>query len=1206
MKNVTITIFIIAIIITTFARKIQADYPIMSQHYAADPAAIEWDGRLYVYCSNDAENTENSGYIMDSIVCFSTDDLKNWTDHGVVFDADSVSWIGTAWAPCIVKNHNKLYLYFGDPYWGIGVVSSTSPVGPFTAPKNGLVVKRSTLSGGTPGADSTWLFDPGVLVDDDGQVHLYFRGSGANQARYIKLNTNMYDAIGSAVPINFPDFFEASHIHEYNGVYYYSYADNYDNNYTNPAPTPGSQIAYMTSSSPAGPFTYKGVALGPPPDNYGNNNHHTFFTYQGQWYCVYHNRTQAGIDGVSTTEHRNICLDKLYYNHDGTIKQVIPTIDGLTQLKYFNPFARVEAETLAQQSGIKTESCSEGGLNVTSINNGDWIRIRGVDFGTDANSFGARVASIYNNGSIELRLDSLDGTVIGTCFVPNTRNSQVWTTAYCSIYGTSGVHDLYLKFKGGPESNLFNINWWQFNIFSNASIEEIGINASETHQTIEGLGGAICFYNGWFTAHPNKDEIFDLAFKGLNLSMLRIGNWWRGTNGQDTSIYEIVDAANQSLGHPVPILISSWSPPAYLKSNDETANGGTLIKKNGKYDYEGFADYWYNSIQDYISHGVTPTWIGIQNEPDWTADYDSCRFDPTEGQYASFGLAQDAVYQKLETDMVSPPKLLGPECVGLWGNAAGLRNYMSHMNPDTFYGVAHHLYGGSTNGTPDGYNQAFNTVLNTTNTLFPDKPIFMTEYGDFNDMIECANLIHNSLAIEQVSGYNHWSLMWPGEIGLIEIEFPWGSGEWKNPKGYWLNPSYWSMKHYSYFIEPGYTRVTTNSSSSNLLSSSYISPDKNRMVTVIINCSKTRPAVISLDVNDAEYVYSSIYQSTNINHFELLGDLHNSKFNVPVSSITTIVLDKEIEIGQAGNPDPNDGATEIPTNVTLSWTPGTNAASHAVYLGTDCNTVALATPSSPEYQGTVTSSSFTPSSLSSNTTYYWSIDEIAYSSVCPGQVWSFTTAPARMRAYLKFDERRGTTANDSTGNSWNGTLVNGPTWTTGKFGNSVRLDGSNDYVSLPSGVVDGLNSFTISAWVYLNTTSTWSRIFDFGSSTSVNMFLTPQCGGTNTIRFAITKSGSGGEQKINGNAPLSSGSWVHVVVTYNNGTGIIYVDGVEVGRNSNMTLNPDSLGITTQNYIGKSQYSDPYLNGRIDDFRIYEGSLNAAEISNLYSETGFE
>jgi arabinoxylan arabinofuranohydrolase len=1210
MKNVTITI-IIAIITCSYASLVRADYPIMSQHYAADPTAIEWDGRLYVYCSNDQENTENSGYIMDSIVCFSTDDLKNWTDHGVVFDADEVSWIGTAWAPCIVQNHNQLYLYFGDPYWGIGVVTSDSPAGPFTAPKNGLVVKRSTLSGGTPGANSTWLFDPGVLVDDDGTVHLYFGGGGANQARYIELNTNMYDAIGSAAAINFPDFFEASHIHKYNGVYYYSYADNYDSNYSYPAPTPGSQIAYMTSSSPAGPFVYKGVALGPPPDNYGNNNHHTFFTYQGQWYCVYHNRYQAGIDGVSTTEHRNICLDKLEYNPDGTIKPIVPTIDGLTQLKYLNPFERVEAETIAQQSGIKTEVCSEGGMNVTSIENGDWIRLRGVDFGTDANSFGARVASTNFSGSIELRLDSLNGTVIGTCFVPNTGDAQTWTTAYCSIYGAYGVHDLYLKFKGSDESSLFNINWWQFiagrNITRGTSHEEVTINASETHQAIEGLGGAICFYNGWFTAHPYKQEIFDYVFSGLNLSMLRIGNWWRGVNSQDTAIYEIAEAAKQSLGHPVPILISSWSPPAYLKSNGETVNGGTLIKKNGNYDYEGFADYWYDSIQDYTAHGITPTWIGIQNEPDWTADYDSCRFNPSEaswkGQnYASFALALDAVYQKLESGMSSPPKLLGPENVGLYGNAGALKTYMANMNPDSFYGVAHHLYGGSTDGTPDGYNSAFTTVLNSSNSLFPGKPRFMTEYGDIKGLIPCANLIHNSLAVEEVSGYNHWCLIWPGDIGLVGIEFPWGSGDWTNPKGYWLNPSYWSMKHYSYYIEPGFVRVSSNSSNPDLLTSAYLSPDSNRMVAVIINRSTESPAIVTLDVYSFTFDYSHIYQSMGTNHFESLGSLHDSQLTVPVSSITTIVMDKEVFVGPASNPAPVDGATGISKNVILTWTPGDNATSHAIYLGTDCNAVAIATPLSPEYQGTVNTSSFIPTVLSSNTTYYWSVDEIAYSSVSPGPVWSFSTAAAVMHAHLKFDEKRGYTASDTTGNGWTGTLVNGALWSSGKIDNAVDLDGSNDYISLPAGVVDGLTSFTISAWVNIDTISTWSRVFDFGSGTTIYMFLTPQCGGSNTVRFAITTSGAGGEQKINGNAPLPSGVWTHVAVAYQAGKGIFYVDGVEVGRNSNMTLIPDSLGITTQNYIGKSQWSDPYLNGRIDDFRIYEDALSASEITLLVNQ----
>lgn len=439
-----------------------ADYPIMSQHYAADPTAVEYNGRIYVYCSNDNENG-NNGYIMDSIACFSTDDLKNWTDHGVVFDADELSswYSGTAWAPCIVRNNGRFYLYFGDAYWGIGVVTSTSPIGPFTAPKQSLVVKRSTLSGGTPGADSAWLFDPGVFVDDDGQPYLYFGGEGANQARYILLNTNMYDAIGPAIPIEFPDFFEASHMHKHNGVYYYSYADNYDSDYTDPPPTPGSQIAYMTSSSPTGPFQYRGVALSQPPNNYGNNNHHTFFTFQGQWYAVYHNRYQAGIDGVSTTEHRNICLDRLNYNPDGTIQPVVHTQDGLSQLKNLNPYARVEGETIGQQLGIKTEVCSEGGMNVGFVTNGCWIRVRGVNFGAGASTFFARVASAGSGGNIELRLDSLAGTLVGTCPISPTGGWQTWTTASCNVSGASGVHDLYLKFTGGP-GYLFNVNWWQF------------------------------------------------------------------------------------------------------------------------------------------------------------------------------------------------------------------------------------------------------------------------------------------------------------------------------------------------------------------------------------------------------------------------------------------------------------------------------------------------------------------------------------------------------------------------------------------------------------------------------------------------------------------------------------------------------------------------------------------------------------------------
>lgn len=219
---------------------------------------------------------------------------------------------------------------------------------------------------------------------------------------------------------------------------------------------------------------------------------------------------------------------------------------------------------------------------------------------------------------------------------------------------------------------------------------------------------------------------------------------------------------------------------------------------------------------------------------------------------------------------------------------------------------------------------------------------------------------------------------------------------------------------------------------------------------------------------------------------------------------------------------------------------------------------------------------------------------------CIIAIW-LTTALAQNDPVLwyRFNETGGATAYDSSGSGKNAVLVNGPTWVSGREGNAVNLDGSNDYLSLPAGIVSALNDFTIAAWVRLDTVSTWSRIFDFGTGTNVNMFLTPRSS-SGSIRFAITTGGSGSEQRINGSSALPAGTWKHVAVTLSGNTGILYVDGVEVGRNSNMTLRPSSLGNTGNNYIGRSQYSDPYLDGSIDDFRIYDRAISAAEVQELF------
>jgi len=281
------------------------------------------------------------------------------------------------------------------------------------------------------------------------------------------------------------------------------------------------------------------------------------------------------------------------------------------------------------------------------------------------------------------------------------------------------------------------------------------------------------------------------------------------------------------------------------------------------------------------------------------------------------------------------------------------------------------------------------------------------------------------------------------------------------------------------------------------------------------------------------------------------------------------------------------------TQVSLSWTAPSGATGFNVKRATTNGG-----PYTTIYTGTATSCVDT--GLVNGATYYYVVSALknggeslnsiqaAISPVGPPQI-----------AYLRFDETSGVSASDSTGNGWNGTLINGSTWAAGKINNAVSLDGSNDYVMLPAGVVSGLNDFTISAWVYLNSVTNWARVFDFGTGNTTYMFLTAENGATSKVRFAITTNGGAGEQQIDGTAALPAGTWTHVAITLSGSVGTLYLNGAPVGTNSSMTLKPSSLGSTSLNYIGKSQYADPYLSGLVDEFQIYNRALSSPEVATL-------
>jgi arabinoxylan arabinofuranohydrolase len=237
-------------------------------------------------------------------------------------------------------------------------------------------------------------------------------------------------------------FQEAPWVYKRGSTYYVAYAGT----------CCSENIRYMTGSSPTGPFTYKGVIM--PTQGKSFTNHQALIDFNGHSYFFYHNGALPGGSGYQ----RSACVEEFKCNPDGTIPTIQMTAAGVAQLGTLNPYVRQEAETIAFSANVKTETCSEGGLDVTGIKAGSYIKVKGAAFGSaGAKSLAVRVAGT-GSGSIAVRLGSTGGALVGTCNVAATGGAQVWKTVECAISGAAGTQDVFFVLGGSG----WGFNWWQF------------------------------------------------------------------------------------------------------------------------------------------------------------------------------------------------------------------------------------------------------------------------------------------------------------------------------------------------------------------------------------------------------------------------------------------------------------------------------------------------------------------------------------------------------------------------------------------------------------------------------------------------------------------------------------------------------------------------------------------------------------------------
>lgn len=409
---------------------------------------------------------------------------------------------------------------------------------------------------------------------------------------------------------------------------------------------------------------------------------------------------------------------------------------------------------------------------------------------------------------------------------------------------------------------------------------KVVIDTTTMHQTLVGFGAATAYQANLLS--DRSDDIFEVLFVDSGLDILRLGNWYQNQNSTNTTsttpfgdyaeVQIVQKAAAARGGTPPKILMSSWTPPAYLKSNGMTrppfnsgsgGTAGTLIQSGGAYAYADFADWWVRSLQAYAAQGVAPDYISIQNEPDFfTPSWETCLWGSSEGATlegiatAGYGQAVDAVYNAIAaSSLATRPIIVGPETTGFRDNV--VQKYLSGLDLAQLGGIAHHLYGTTEdNPNPDWFNGSMSTVGKSAAAA--GLPTFMTEYSpNAPTMFDTAWLMNNALTVEQVSAYIYWELIWSPTppTGLVTIASPSPSSS------YTINDTYYALKHFAHWTDPGWVRVDATASLPSVRTSAFVSPDGGSLTLVLLNTG-AKDHIVAVNPGAFSFGTLTIYRSS--------------------------------------------------------------------------------------------------------------------------------------------------------------------------------------------------------------------------------------------------------------------------------------------------------------------------------------------------------